>query len=504
MKKACHFQRFHFLSIITILFISPVLVKAQQPRINLQVRPDMTYGTGGKLYNFKYHNFDMYLTVDPAGITRESKRDIMYSNGYQKEIIHYYNSGGDKVHYKADIFKDAAEILFQVEGDYADNKFTRVMAYGYNTEQLAETAKDPAEKKYYQLDRTAGSLKAVPGLDYKFGAYTPDLSVKTRSATATKIDYPYAKLDVGGSVKEQVPDRTYGLGKKVIKAVKFGLYGMEDYDIVDENGVVRLSVYREYYPDGYIYEEKVYFDCFGKRLHYSEELYDDWDDYSVSLTEVHYEDGEPVSGFSDWETEYGEDMYEVFDPITQSFVSPFSFLGNLASLNNIRQFLANTDPCHQKIRQQRIFVGPGLIKEDTGGSNGFSLLGLQGQYNRLLTGRIALTGDIGFYAKSENGQKQSKITTLAGITFYPIPGAGFNNNVSFSVHGLAGMSFYAYKFMGYKNSDSYFTADAGIGLDYDFKNTGLIRGVGLRAGYLPTFGDGNTANNLRVGIGVGF
>ncbi|MEI6900048.1 MAG: hypothetical protein WCL00_09225 [Bacteroidota bacterium] len=53
--------------------------------------------------------------------------------------------------------------------------------------------------------------------------------------------------------------------------------------------------------------------------------------------------------------------------------------------------------------------------------------------------------------------------------------------------------------MDYHNTTSYFTLDVGPGVNYYFNRN---FGIGLRAGYMPSFGKGKTSNNFRIALGI--
>lgn len=147
-----------------------------------------------------------------------------------------------------------------------------------------------------------------------------------------------------------------------------------------------------------------------------------------------------------------------------------------------------------------IFIGFSLIREDNG-SNGFNTYGGEFAYTRNLCRRGGITGDVGVNLGSFGTVDYTKINILAGGTYYPIRTAVPASDFSFSVHALAGLSNIRSNYGSSSFSNSYFTMDVGGGFNYYF---GDKTGVGLRIGYMPTFGKGNTSNNFRVGLGLDF
>lgn len=160
--------------------------------------------------------------------------------------------------------------------------------------------------------------------------------------------------------------------------------------------------------------------------------------------------------------------------------------------------LENTSPIN--FPHNEIFVGFSLIREDNG-SNGFNTYGGQVAYTRNLCWRGGLTGDMGVNFGSNGGVDYTKFNILAGGTYYPIKTSVPSSDFSFSIHALAGISSIRSSYSGISNSSSYFTLDVGPGFNYYFGNK---LGLGLRAGYMPSFGKGNTSNNFRVALGLDF
>jgi hypothetical protein len=153
----------------------------------------------------------------------------------------------------------------------------------------------------------------------------------------------------------------------------------------------------------------------------------------------------------------------------------------------------------EKIHNE-FFVGFSLIREDNG-SNGFYTYGGQFSYTRDLCWRGGITGDVGINFGSDGVFDYTKINILAGGTYYPIKTAVPASDFSFSVHALAGISSIRSSYSGNSNSNSNLTLDLGVGANYYF---GQKLGLGLKAGYMPSFDKGNTSNNFRLGLGIDF
>ena len=158
----------------------------------------------------------------------------------------------------------------------------------------------------------------------------------------------------------------------------------------------------------------------------------------------------------------------------------------------------NAKTAYKDFTKNEIFVGFSLIREDNA-NNDFNTYGGELAYTRNLCRRGGLTGDVGVNFGSNGGVDYTKFNILVGGTYYPIKTAVPSSDFSFSIHALAGINSIRSSYIGMSYSNSSFTFDVGPGFNYYFGNK---LGLGLRAGYMPSFGKGNTSNNFRVALGL--
>jgi hypothetical protein len=146
------------------------------------------------------------------------------------------------------------------------------------------------------------------------------------------------------------------------------------------------------------------------------------------------------------------------------------------------------------------FGGISTIFEDANGE-GLNLWGLNASYTRAIKGRIAGTGDLGFYFGSQNQVKYSKFQLYAGASL--LPANAQPNKIVFTPHLLAGVSSvtskYEYGNSTYKNSNTNFSLAAGTDVRIPINNKTTIT---VRGDYNPTFSQYGTSNNIRVGVGL--
>ncbi len=312
-----------------------------------------------------------------------------------------------------------------------------------------------------------------------------------------------------GTFSETLGNNDYGKGGSAFHDYKpfegFKDVETETIQFKDANGVVRKEIYREYYKDGWMYEEATYYDCNGKKIHFDSSVYDDFG-VEWEYMELEYINGEPVAGYRDIADEDEEGYYE-FREYYNPFKSRFEEdpLGDPA-WSDYDDFSFDNgsldDPCCDS-KKFYVFIGPSLIIEDYSDDEKLNMWGIKAELNRYFSCKFGATVDVGYNFGSIQDTKYSKINLLGGISWAPNEKWGLDKKFTFSVHALAGVQFLKSKYesMGYSNEDknTAFTAAVGPRLDFKLKDKFY---VGAGAEYMPVFGENKTANNYRVFAGM--
>jgi len=303
---------------------------------------------------------------------------------------------------------------------------------------------------------------------------------------------------------ESKADDTYGAGGtadyKYKPFIGYNNVETETIQYKDLNGTVRKEVYREYYSDGFMYEEITFYDCDGKPVHFDSSMYDDYGD-EYEYTEIEYKNGVAVAGYRDIEDEDEEGYYdyrEYYNPLTGQFEQNRMGEGGWSFYKRYQYDGPSLNVCGDFPRNQ-IFLAGSLLREDA--KPGFNLYGGLVDYTRFLNSKIGITADLRFNAGSMNNTKYNKLNFMAGITYVPLKDAGLDDRYTFSIHALAGIVNLKSKYGMYSNSQTLFNAVIGPRFDYNFCNS---LGAGVQLELNPVFpkGGGNTSYNFSSAIGV--
>lgn len=363
----------------------------------------------------------------------------------------------------------------------------------------------PGLQSSYQYSIDTKQYKPVTfTADYKLQWKAPAYSDLSATVSNTMWKEKINKILEKKTMTESKADDTYGTGGtaeyKYKPFIGFNVE-IETIQYKDASGTLREEIYREYYSDGFMYEEVTYYDCNGKPVHFDSSMYDDYGD-EYEYTEIEYKNGVAVTGYRDIEDEDEEGYYdyrEYYNPLTGQFEQNRLGDGNWSYYQRFKYDLSSLKTCGGDYPRNQIFLAGSLLREDA--KPGFNLYGGLVDYTRFLNPKIGITADLRFNAGSMNSTKYNKLNFMAGITYVPLKDAGLDDRYTFSVHAMAGVLNLKSKYGMYSNSQTLFNAVIGPRFDYNFCS-GLGAGVQLELNPVFSKGGGNTSYNFSSGIGV--
>ena len=324
----------------------------------------------------------------------------------------------------------------------------------------------------------------------------------------TWIDKIVKKISLG-TFSETVGNNDYGKGGSAIHTFKpfegFTEVETESIQFKDAKGVLRKEIYREYYKDGWMYEEATYYDCNGQKIHFDSSVYDEYGK-EWEYMELEYLNGNPIAGYRDIADEDEEGYYE-FREYYNPFKSRFEEdpLGDPA-WSDFDDFSFDNgkldDPCCNFKRFQ-VYIGPSLIMEDYSDDEKFNMWGVKAELTRFFSCKFGATLDLGYNFGNIQETDYSKLNLMGGLTWAPNEKWGLDKKFTFSVHALAGVQFLKskYEYMGFSDEQKNTAFTAAVGPRLDFKLKDKLY-VGAGAEYTPVFGENKTANNYRIFAGM--
>lgn len=140
----------------------------------------------------------------------------------------------------------------------------------------------------------------------------------------------------------------------------------------------------------------------------------------------------------------------------------------------------------------------------------FGTYGLTGEYDHLITPKIGLTLDAGYFTRTKNdsGYKQTDrlLNINAGISYYPNLFKS-TPNTRLSTHLLVGVTDWMQKASyngmgGSSNNQLSFNASIGAAIDWKLSSSLYLRLPQLD--YMPTFFASSMQNNFRISGGISF
>lgn len=485
------------ISLLPLLFIICLPAISQRPRGKEKTIPDDTYGAGGFKTTFSIKNTELILYRDPNKVRRllENINSFPGKNGTSGTTgSTYFDCYG-----KESYFSSAT---IDVKGNQVQGLIQKFSGDGSRLPAITWTMGGGTRLTYTQNLSTK---------KFDLGGVFPQEVYKPAVTLCPKVDLGFKKqmfeynLTGNTHYKSSEASSEYVQGKVVIDAYQDyddydGDYRVIDKKIYDKHGVVRHENYREFYPDGCVYEEVQYFDCHGKLQYYGYTWYDE-DGYEYEIYDEYDKDGEMTAGYYFYDGyNYGEEY--TLDPDTGE-----PMRGWRPDLNEPEDFEPDASDCPDTYAywNHDFYIGPSVIIEDEGGGDHFSTYGGELSYSWHPCYRSSVIGDMGFNFGKNFDTKYTRITALAGGAYYPVKTATLKNDFSFSVRGLVGLTYlnskYSFGNFSSTNNDTYFTGCVGLGFD---KKLSDQLGVGLKLDYLPGFSKGNTASDFRIGLGLEF
>jgi hypothetical protein len=495
---------------LACLLLFPVCLFAQ-PKISID-QPRMSQAvTGVTIANISGYSIgNMHQTILRLPKTNEligtkTTYDFSRSGGGSQTDLVYFNDRQPV--YLSSVTNDASGITYKAIEEVHVLKATQngtmwgkdptsgvISTLRYNT---AARKYEPAEiqqtwKPTWQPDYWAGSGKVIDNSKWLN-------DIESKFALGTSITTGKEKY------------KGYDLN------VEYKYKPLENYDQVqtetaqfkDLNGTVRMDVYREYYRDGFMYEEKTYYDCSGKPEFFESGVYDEYGD-EWEYTKVYYHDGMPVAGRKEVWLDYEEEAPNFtlyYNPITGAFEDdPLpgtqSYINAMEAAKVISRYTLKAE-CRMDYPTDVIFVGPSLILEDYNNDEKLKMFGGNVNYTHFFHRKVGATVDIGYNWKEVDPVKYTKFNLLAGVTLVPCDKLALNDNFTLSVHALGGLQWLKAKYdMGNdQDAEKAFTIDVGPRFDWRIGDN-IFLGIG--GAYNPVFGDFKTANNWKVNAGVRF
>ncbi len=488
-------------SCLLLILLCTHSIIAQKPRLSIEAAVPVTVIGSEQILesrSFSIGNLTETILRSPKThnvVQRTSRYDYRTAGGGMR-IDNFYFDNQDQPAYLNSVTSDINSIPISV---IEEIRSVNVIQQGYKWTNF------PGSQSSFQYSIDAKQYKPVSfRADYKLQWKAPAYNDISETVSNTIWKEKLNKILEKKTETETKTDDTYGKGGTAeYKYKPFSGYNNVEIETIqykDLNGTVRQESYREYYSDGFMYEEVTYYDCNGKPVHFDSSMYDDYGD-EYEYTEIEYKNGVAVAGYRDIEDEDEKGYYdyrEYYNPLTGQFEQNRMADGGWSLYKDYQYDGPSLSVCGDFPRNQ-VFLAGSLLREDA--KPGFNLYGGLVDYTRFLNSKIGITADMRFNAGSMNSTKYNKLNFMAGITYVPIKDAGLDDRYTFSVHAFAGVVNLKSKYGMYSNSQTLFNAVIGPRFDYNFCS-GLGAGVQLELNPVFPKGGGNTSYNFSSGIGV--
>jgi len=489
MKPSIFLQSFTILFFISF-FSTPGF--SREPRGKEKTVADDRYGVGGTRTTFSAGNYTIILFKDPNKNRRLLQNIVTYPGVVRTNAFTYFNCQGQR-----DFF-----VLETIGENGSANGGLRENFSNGNRESAAAWLMQNGTRLNYNYNSRTNEFET--GGQFNEDKFLPGLNLCPKIPSAAHpLKFQYTLVGKQHYTFTEVSDK-YSEGKETTEAYQDydeydGNYRVVEKKAYDKHGVLRHDMYSEYYPDGCVYESHAYYDCHGN-LQYREYTWYDDEGYEYEYCDEYYKGGEKTAGYYFYDGNYYGER-ETYNPATRSWER-----GWHPGFNKPEGFEPDIADCPDSDSwwDHHFYSGPSLILEDASPER-FSTYGFEFSYQYNFCQSGGLIGDLGLNFGSHFDVKYTKLTGLVGSLYYPFKTANLRNDLMFSVHALIGASYLLAKYSNgnysSSSSDTYFTGCAGIGLD---KKLNDRFGLGLRADFIPVFGKGNTASNLRFSAGIRF
>ncbi len=435
-----------------------------------------------------------------AVIKTESNYNYSLSGGGQRRDVTFFNIDGKPSYINSQTFNKDGALTYAIE---RIEVIKGIETYAWNNNDGVISA-----IKYLGAEKNKETLTAPQTYQPYYQPPVINFTGMTPIKNDDWISNILKKINLG-TFSETLANSDYGKGGSAFHDYKpfegFKDIETETVQYKDLIGVVRKEIYREYYKDGWMYEEVTYYDCNGKKIHFDSSIFDDYGD-EWEYMELEFVNGQPVAGYRDIADEDEEGYYEFreyYNPFKDRFEEDPS--GDPA-WSDYDDFSFDSgkldDPCCNS-KRFHVFIGPSLIMEDYSDDEKFNMWGIKAELTRYFSCKIGATVDVGYNFGTIQETDYSKLNLLAGLTWAPNEKWGLDKKFTFSLHALAGVQFLKskYEFMGYSDEQKNTAFTAAVGPRLDFKLKDKLY-VGAGAEYMPVFGEDKTANNYRFFGGV--
>lgn len=293
-------------------------------------------------------------------------------------------------------------------------------------------------------------------------------------------------------------DDTYGKGGTLVIDLKdLDDFRVQSMQFRDQQGNVRQWTTYEIYPENYRYGETNYYDCNGSTLHYSSG-FTDIHGYNFPLMERAYQNNQPAVEYRDiWPGNNGNRLRLNLNPQQTSNDAFKNYWSNYNFEIPTGQCQNNsTAGCNPNI----LFGGFSMVFEDFGSNQ--DRLKMPGgfiNYTRMFSQNLGVTGHVSYNAGSRSMVDYRKLNFLAGLSYTPLQNANCDDRFIFTAQALLGVVKQGQKYNNLKFNDSYFTGMFGFTEAFRISDNVAVR---VAEHYTPTFGNGNTAHNFTLGLGL--
>ncbi|MFL5809967.1 MAG: hypothetical protein ACJ749_10635, partial [Flavisolibacter sp.] len=295
-----------------------VLLIAQKRLVDMQRTSTVDVVTKEKIEELRTGNMIDVLRLSP-GTNHVNSRTITYdfdnSAADKRTDKIYYDALNHPSYMLSTTTNDLGIPIEAVEELRINKDLDRGWYWGKNTANQWTEVYDNAKNKFVPTDFMA---EWKPQLTY----IPPDPStIQVIDHSKWTADLVAERSQSDGSIS--LPDKTYSsTGKADIKRWKDGNVRIREEKIYDARGVVREYVYRELYPDDYVYEETSYYNCHGEPIYFESTWYDD-EDFEIDMIDIVFKDGQPVAGMrdvDDFDPEMGPMQFrQFFNPQSMKF-----------------------------------------------------------------------------------------------------------------------------------------------------------------------------------------